>query len=84
MGLMARLIREEQGANLAEWGILVSLIAVIAILAITSVGESNSEMFSENWLGVPLGQEVLENNEREPPGSLSLCHFVEAATGDQL
>lgn len=47
MSLMARLIQEERGANLAEWGILVSLIAIIAILAVTSVGESNSEMFSE-------------------------------------
>ena len=47
MGLLARLLREERGANLAEWGILVSLIAVIAILAVTSVGDANSEMFSE-------------------------------------
>ncbi len=47
MRILARILRDEQGANLAEWGILVSLIAVIAILAITSVGDSNSEMFSE-------------------------------------
>ena len=42
-----KLLRDEDGANLVEWGILVSLIAVIAIVAITSVGVQNSEMFSE-------------------------------------
>ena len=46
MGL-DRLHRDDQGANLIEWGLLVSLIAVIAILAVTGVGEQNSEMFSE-------------------------------------
>lgn len=46
MNLMSRLIKDERGANLIEWGILVSLIAVVAILAITTVGEENSEMFS--------------------------------------
>lgn len=38
---------DETGANLVEWGILVTLIAVIAILAVTSVGDQNSELFSE-------------------------------------
>ena len=45
--MLIRLLREDQGANLIEWGLLVSLIAVIAILAVTGVGEQNSELFSE-------------------------------------
>ena len=48
-----RLLRDDDGANLIEWGILVSLIAVIAILAVTSVGDQNSELFSEIVSGFP-------------------------------
>ena len=47
MRMLIRLHREDRGANLIEWGLLVSLIAVIAILAVTGVGEQNSELFSE-------------------------------------
>jgi Flp pilus assembly pilin Flp len=38
--------RDDRGANLIEWGILVSLIAIIAILAVTFVGDETSTMFS--------------------------------------
>lgn len=53
MSLFTRLATQDRGANLAEWGILVSLIAIIAILAVTSVGEQNSELFSEIGNGFP-------------------------------
>ena len=47
MNSLRRIGREDHGATLVEWGLLVTLIAIIAILAVTSVGEQNSQMFSE-------------------------------------
>ena len=37
----------ERGAALAEWGLLVVLIAVVAILALTLAGEEVSSMYSD-------------------------------------
>jgi len=37
----------ERGAALAEWGLLVVLIAVVAILALTIAGEEVSGMYSD-------------------------------------
>jgi pilus assembly protein Flp/PilA len=37
----------ERGAALAEWGLLVVLIAVVAILALTLAGEEVSGMYSD-------------------------------------
>ena len=53
MRTLEKLHREERGASLIEWGLLVSLIAIIAILAVTGVGEQNSEMFSEIGTAFP-------------------------------
>lgn len=41
-----RLTADQRGANLVEYGILVLLIAVVAIAAVTWVGDENSEMWS--------------------------------------
>ncbi len=38
--------RKEEGASLAEYGLLLALIAVICIAAITLLGTSISTMFS--------------------------------------
>ncbi len=51
--MLIRLHRDDRGASLIEWGLLVSLIAVIAILAVTGVGEQNSELFSKIGSGFP-------------------------------
>jgi pilus assembly protein Flp/PilA len=38
--------RNEQGATLAEYGLLLALIAVVCLAAITVLGTKISEMFS--------------------------------------
>lgn len=42
-----RFIREEEGAALAEYGILVAFIAIVAITAVTFFGSRISAKFSE-------------------------------------
>ena len=42
---LRRLIRNEQGAALVEYGMLVGLIAVICVLAVTNLGTKVSAMF---------------------------------------
>jgi len=49
---ITRLLRDESGANLIEWGILVSLIAIVALIAVTTVGNETSEIFSEVGSGL--------------------------------
>jgi len=44
--LLVRFGRDEQGAALVEYGILVGLIAVICIAAVTIVGTQVSAAFS--------------------------------------
>ena len=39
--------RTERGANLIEWGILVSVIAIVALLAVAFVGDETSTMFTD-------------------------------------
>jgi pilus assembly protein Flp/PilA len=45
--LRARFGRDERGASLVEYALLVALIAVVCILAITFVGSQANEKFSE-------------------------------------
>jgi Flp pilus assembly pilin Flp len=44
---MGRLIAEEDGAALAEYGILIAFIAIVAIVAVTFFGGRISEKFSQ-------------------------------------
>jgi pilus assembly protein Flp/PilA len=44
--LMNRFRRDEQGAALVEYGLLVGLIAVICIAAVTLLGQEVSTAFS--------------------------------------
>jgi len=39
-------VRDEEGASLAEYGLLLALIAVVCIAAIALVGTNVSSMFS--------------------------------------
>jgi pilus assembly protein Flp/PilA len=41
-----KLVRDEEGASLAEYGLLLALIAVICIAAVAVVGNNISTMFS--------------------------------------
>ena len=45
--LINRFRRDEQGAALAEYGLLVALIAVICVVAITALGTNISTAFSK-------------------------------------
>lgn len=40
-------LRSERGVALAEWGLLVVLIAIVAMIAITASGSEISETYSE-------------------------------------
>lgn len=55
--LFTRLRRDETGASLVEYGLLVGLIAVAAIAAITTLGGTISSYFTDI------------NNELAPPAS---------------
>jgi len=50
---VAGLVRSEDGAALAEYGILVAFIAIVAITAVTFFGDKISAKYSEyaNKLG---------------------------------
>ncbi len=45
--LINRFRRNEDGAALAEYGLLVALIAVVCVVAITALGTSVSTAFSK-------------------------------------
>jgi len=40
-------IDDERGASLVEYALLVALIAVVCLVAVTALGQSASERFSE-------------------------------------
>jgi pilus assembly protein Flp/PilA len=42
-----RFVKGEEGASLAEYGLLLALIAVICVTAITLLGTNVSTMFSQ-------------------------------------
>ena len=48
----SRFIRDEEGASLVEYGLLVALIAIVAILAITFVGREVDSQFQEIGTGI--------------------------------
>ena len=45
--IQARLGKDERGASLVEYALLVALIAVVCIVAITLLGNNASHKFSE-------------------------------------
>ncbi len=47
LSLINQLRRDERGAALVEYGLLVGLIAVVCVVAITAVGTNISTLFSE-------------------------------------
>ena len=46
-GRLVSSLQSEKGAALAEWGLLVVLIAIIAMIAVTASGSEISETYSE-------------------------------------
>jgi len=47
MSKLIQWLKNEKGASMVEYGLLVVLIAIVAILAVTLVGEQTSTMYSE-------------------------------------
>jgi pilus assembly protein Flp/PilA len=49
----SRIVREEEGASMVEYALLVALIAIVAILAVAAVGTAVSNKFEtvSNSLG---------------------------------
>ena len=45
--MQSRFVRDEEGASLVEYGLLVALIAVVALVAIRALGTNVSENLSE-------------------------------------
>jgi pilus assembly protein Flp/PilA len=43
---LASLIRDEQGATMVEYGLLIALIAMVALGAIVILGQNLSNLFS--------------------------------------
>ncbi len=47
MKFLNKLIRDEQGATAIEYGLIAALIAVAAITAMTTLGDTLEETFTE-------------------------------------
>ena len=43
----SRIARDEEGASMVEYALLVALIAIVAIIAVTAVGTAVSNNFTE-------------------------------------
>ena len=43
----ARFVRDQRGATMLEYGLLVGLVAIAAILAVTALGTALSSMFND-------------------------------------
>ncbi|MFQ5967459.1 MAG: Flp family type IVb pilin [Acidimicrobiia bacterium] len=44
---MLRFFNQDSGANLIEYGLLILLIAIVALVAVAFAGEQNSTLWSE-------------------------------------
>ncbi|HHW09075.1 MAG TPA: Flp family type IVb pilin [Firmicutes bacterium] len=56
MSLWARLLKDEEGQGMAEYGLLVALIALVVIGALTALGGNLSAIFET--IGSKLGEHV--------------------------
>jgi len=46
MGYLNRLFTRDEGATMVEYGLMVALIAVVALLAVTALGGSVRDIFT--------------------------------------
>jgi len=44
--LLRSMIRDEDGATMVEYGLLVALIAMVALVGVTTLGQSVSSVFN--------------------------------------
>jgi len=50
---VARFVRDQRGATMLEYGLLVGLVAIAAVVAVTALGSSLSTMFTNASNDVP-------------------------------
>ena len=46
IGSVTSMLRDEEGATMVEYGLLVALIAMVALVAVTTLGQHLSTLFS--------------------------------------
>jgi pilus assembly protein Flp/PilA len=51
--IVARLMREEQGTESLEWGLVAGLIVVGAIVAIVAIGPKVKKMWDDTSAAIP-------------------------------
>ena len=51
--IVGRFVRDQRGATMLEYGLLVGLVAIAAIVAVTALGSSLSDMFLDASNDVP-------------------------------
>ncbi|MBI4321023.1 MAG: Flp family type IVb pilin [Chloroflexi bacterium] len=47
MNLISRLVREEEGQGLVEYGLILALVSVVAIGALTLMGSGVNDVFTQ-------------------------------------
>jgi pilus assembly protein Flp/PilA len=52
LNVLKRFVREEEGATMVEYGLMVALIAVVCILVVAALGTSLSKTFDKTQLEV--------------------------------
>jgi pilus assembly protein Flp/PilA len=52
LNLIKRFVREEEGATMVEYGLMVALIAVVCIVAVTALGTSLENIFTKTEAAV--------------------------------
>ena len=50
--MLKRFIREEEGATMVEYGLMIALIAVVLIVIVSTLGQSLKTSFSRTNTGV--------------------------------
>ena len=45
--VVSRFVRDQRGATMLEYGLLVGLVAIAAIIAVTAMGGALSNMFTD-------------------------------------
>ena len=45
MYAFARLLRDDGGATMAEYALVLSLVAIVCVVAVKSVGQNTSQLF---------------------------------------
>jgi pilus assembly protein Flp/PilA len=53
MNLLKKLYRDEEGQALAEYGLILALVAVAVILAVTELGDNLKELFKAIAAEIP-------------------------------